>query len=199
MGIVFTKRQKSIVFKTFLTFFSGCGGNAWLEGNKGSIIVAQNVKTCTWIYPREAAKVNVIKIEKILTDSEYEIHSYDSNDAKWIVYDSPPQFITSTINGSLTIRIDPLSSGLLDMSIKYNRLPVISGEINCEKQFRCDDKITCISPEFVCNGISDCKNGEDELNCNLEQCGGLRYLQATEEQKEILSQNFPNPFFGLYF
>mgnify|MGYP002714269838 FL=1 len=38
---------------------------------------------------------------------------------------------------------------------------------SCESKgkFYCDDSSLCISKSFVCDGIADCLNGDDEKDC----------------------------------
>ena len=181
---------------------SGCGSQSWLEGDRGSVSIATSVKSCTWIYQAEQNQVSVIRIEKILTDATYKIISYDSVDQKWIVFNKPPQFLSSSVGASLTIRIEldviEGSNSLLDLSLKYHReqFDEENNRFPCDKQFRCKNDITCISPEMVCNGIKDCPDGADEDNCHSTECDSGRYLAATESESILHSQNFPNPWFG---
>ena len=52
---------------------SGCGGQSWLEGDRGTVSVAKSElpKTCTWIYHGAEKEVGVIRFEKILTDAPF--------------------------------------------------------------------------------------------------------------------------------
>lgn len=42
------------------------------------------------------------------------------------------------------------------------REPCLSNEFSCSDE-------ECIPQEAVCDNASDCKNGEDEANCNCKQ------------------------------
>ena len=182
---------------------SGCGGSSWLEGDGGSVSVANYVKSCTWIYNSAPDQLGVIRIEKILTDVPYKIIKYDSVDQKWITFNKPIQFLSSNLGASLTIRINLETEGdvgsLLDLSLKYHH-ETLDGEneVACDKQYRCENNLKCISPELVCNGEKDCPSGDDETDCHKTECGSGRYLTATEEENVLLSQNFPNPWFGKF-
>ncbi len=39
--------------------------------------------------------------------------------------------------------------------------------VDCtEDEFQCTSDVTCIALTAVCNGVSNCHGGEDELNCH---------------------------------
>ena len=40
---------------------------------------------------------------------------------------------------------------------------------------QCISDGSCISPEFVCNGISECKDGSDEQACFPGRCSSLAF------------------------
>lgn len=48
--------------------------------------------------------------------------------------------------------------------------PITQTEMCLSSQFMCDSK-RCISKSDVCDGIPDCSNGEDEINCPKNLCG----------------------------
>lgn len=43
-------------------------------------------------------------------------------------------------------------------------------------QFQCDDGAACIAIYDVCNGVSECNDGSDEVACeNGNSCGSMDY------------------------
>ena len=182
---------------------SGCGATSWLDQSEGRISVATDVKTCTWIYDAKPGFSNFVKFEKILTDSDLRIISYDSQEGKWIVYKDPITFISSKPNASLTIRIDlDIPQGdksLLDIDFRYKRVGIDqNGKIDCGTEFSCSDGLTCVANELKCNGLSDCPAGDDEENCHDSTCGNSRYIKALEQEAVFYSQNYPSPWLGKF-
>ena len=183
---------------------SGCGGNSWLIGDSGTVTVSNYVKSCTWILHAEPDQLGVIRVEKLLADVPFKIMKYDSIEKKWITHNKLIHHISGEVGASLTLRIDlettDDTNGLLDLSLKYRHEKLgPNNEISCDRQYRCANKMKCISTEMVCNGVADCPSGDDENNCNKSECGSGRYLTATNTEQVLLSQNFPNPWFGKYF
>ncbi len=56
----------------------------------------------------------------------------------------------------------------------------------CPRQFKCPLSY-CIEFYSVCDGIFDCPNGEDEVNCNISRCMGL--LECASENTCIHPKN----------
>lgn len=48
--------------------------------------------------------------------------------------------------------------------------PNLDTDICLKNQFMCDSG-RCISKAYVCDGYSDCNDGEDEINCPKSVCG----------------------------
>jgi hypothetical protein len=48
---------------------------------------------------------------------------------------------------------------------------------NHESEYQCKDNTTCIEQAWVCDGETDCTDGDDELNCNA--CKGFLSSQLS--------------------
>ncbi|KAK3593640.1 hypothetical protein CHS0354_025531 [Potamilus streckersoni] len=71
------------------------------------------------------------------------------------------------------------------------KLPFVCQTIPCVKgQFRCADGQKCIIQTAKCDGLSDCQDGSDEMNCTKAQCMGV--LDTPESTFQ--SPNFPGKY-----
>lgn len=45
-------------------------------------------------------------------------------------------------------------------------------DVSCQEKYKCPDSY-CIPTHRVCDGVADCPNGQDEMNCENRTCPGL--------------------------
>ena len=50
-------------------------------------------------------------------------------------------------------------------SVYYRKITIFSGVFECPSDFYKCPKSFCIEKQFVCDGVPQCENGEDELHC----------------------------------
>ncbi|XP_071854168.1 uncharacterized protein [Apostichopus japonicus] len=69
---------------------------------------------------------------------------------------------------------------------QYELIAVKSEEVCSDGFYRCPVEGICIPASWVCDGVSDCRNGEDEQSCEVvcetvqsNFCRGLPYSEAT--------------------
>ncbi|RXN32143.1 transmembrane protease serine 3-like protein [Labeo rohita] len=96
--------------------------------------------------------------------------------------------------------------GLLIVLILILGIGLGVGLKSCSGKFRCLSSVQCISRNAVCDGVEDCGNGEDELNCGWDshlgsvacrQLGYNSYVSSTDVPISSIEAVFQNNIVAL--
>lgn len=88
-----------------------------------------------------------------------------------------------------TSTLDYLTSKDTSATNEVTTAPDNSAEVNPETDEKCSLTCSglCIDQEQICDGLLDCKLGEDELNCQLRQCENdeFKCVEGNYQEKNI--------------
>jgi hypothetical protein len=119
------------------------------------VSVSSDVTKCRWIIPSSPGSINLIRLDKLVSDRQYKVATYDSINHTWLVYKKVPKFFSSSPGGTLTLQIEmETENSLLDLRFVTLREELTSdGDYPCNEQFKCKSTgargVFCISPELV--------------------------------------------------
>ena len=93
-----------------------------------------------------------------------------------------------------TSTLDYLTSKDTSATNEVTTAPDNSAEVNPETDEKCSLTCSglCIDQEQICDGLLDCKLGEDELNCQLRQCENdeFKCVEGNYQEKNIDEHDF---------
>ena len=93
-----------------------------------------------------------------------------------------------------TSTLDYLTSKDTSATNEVTTAPDNSAEVNPETDEKCSLTCSglCIDQEQICDGLLDCKLGEDELNCQLRQCENdeFKCVEGNYQEKNLDEHDF---------
>ncbi|XP_071953545.1 MAM and LDL-receptor class A domain-containing protein 2-like, partial [Antedon mediterranea] len=82
-----------------------------------------------------------------------------------------------------------------DYSVTYRGFHATVTALTNDCDFYCNDGL-CLDESLVCSGNSECKNGEDEVNCVIECEINEIYLEDANVLYSLWSPNYPNNYYN---